>query len=75
MAYKWGLITTYKSWDDPPSIDSKNHPPTVTQRVKSVNSTISAEEENLMAFYAFFALHLTEIRGKKTKNTSLDFLK
>ena len=20
MAYKWGLQTTYKSWDDPPSI-------------------------------------------------------
>ena len=19
MAYKWGLLTTYKSWDDPPS--------------------------------------------------------
>ena len=22
MAYKWGLLTTYKSWDDPPSTNS-----------------------------------------------------
>ena len=22
MAYKWGLLTTYKSWDDPPSVEN-----------------------------------------------------
>ena len=27
MAYKWGLLTTYKSWDDPPS-GSCTHFPT-----------------------------------------------
>ncbi len=25
MAYKWGLLTTYKSWDDPPSIAPATH--------------------------------------------------
>ena len=40
MAYKWGLLTTYDTWGDPPS-PSHNHPKRTLQRVsgRSVSQT------------------------------------
>ena len=54
MAYKWGLLTTYKSWDDPPSNRQNNKSKLQGFKVQPFSSFVEASELPSVALTVFF---------------------